>query len=250
MITTSINREYLLRMAGVSLIIAAMGAWFVYDGAVKYPRQNVEYKSFVEALEARPEVRTAQALMEEDDAGVTAVERISREAGLELPSKKLELVKGTKEAVDKILETDGDPKAKEAQVRKHEGELQKKLRELPYGESDIRSQFICAGLAFAFALYLGGVLLRRMRTRYTADDGGIGAGSRRHAYADISRVDWSRWATKDIAKIIFKDNSVLTLDAWHYNGVKEIVGIILGKRSDLNPPDGKGCCCQDEGEAT
>ena len=36
----SLNREFLVRHAGVALLMAGLGCWFVYDGAVAYPEMD------------------------------------------------------------------------------------------------------------------------------------------------------------------------------------------------------------------
>ncbi len=36
----SLNREFLLRHLGVALLMAALGGWFLYDGAVAYPARG------------------------------------------------------------------------------------------------------------------------------------------------------------------------------------------------------------------
>ncbi len=36
----TLNREYLVRHLGVTLLMAGLGCWFVYDGAVAYPKMD------------------------------------------------------------------------------------------------------------------------------------------------------------------------------------------------------------------
>lgn len=36
----TLNKEYLVRHLGVAILMAGLGCWFVYDGAVVYPKMN------------------------------------------------------------------------------------------------------------------------------------------------------------------------------------------------------------------
>ena len=36
----TLNREFFIRHLGVTLLMAALGCWFVYDGSVVYPKMD------------------------------------------------------------------------------------------------------------------------------------------------------------------------------------------------------------------
>ena len=53
MATAKINLEYAVRMTLFSGIILFLGGWSLFDGAVRYPRQNVEYEQMCRDLDAQ-----------------------------------------------------------------------------------------------------------------------------------------------------------------------------------------------------
>lgn len=70
-VRASVSRNYLLRLGGIALACCAVGFWFLYDGAIAYPRQRtraVRYLEFVEndQLERWEEFATEQGWSTED----------------------------------------------------------------------------------------------------------------------------------------------------------------------------------------
>ena len=59
----TLNREYLMRHLGVTLLMAGLGCWFVFDGAVSYPAMDaVEFcEKYHKSLE-NPEHEKAEAI--------------------------------------------------------------------------------------------------------------------------------------------------------------------------------------------
>jgi hypothetical protein len=73
-ITTRVSKEWKKRQIIIASLLAALGGWFYYDGAIDYPRKNVRYDQFT-AWEA--EGKTAEQ-----------TEALARERGW--PAKKPE----------------------------------------------------------------------------------------------------------------------------------------------------------------
>jgi len=240
MISTSINNEYALRMAGVALVIAAMGGWFVYDGAVGYPNKNKDHERFAEKL---LELQAAEALpkavewLKEDTNGVVRVEQFARdEAGVKISSSKMNAIKDTQARIELVHQKEANKEVAAKQAGDLESELVKTLLKPPYSQWELHEQFAFAGFAFLFAAFLLGILAKRALTRITADDTGIRKNNELFAYADLTSVDWAKWHYKHIVRLAFGDRA-LKLDGWHHTRVDDIVALLLEKRKDLTMPE-------------
>ena len=237
MIATSINNEYVLRMAGVALVIAGMGAWFAYDGAAGYPKKNAAHARFAEKARALEKAPTAAEWLRKDDGEVSHIERFARdEANAKLPSSILAAVKDTQARIEQIHQKEPDTKKASDEAKRLEEGLAQKILEPPYGAGDLHTQFGFAAAAFLFAVSLVGFLAWRASIRFTADDTGVTRGGERFDWADLSAVDWAQWRHKHIARLSF-GGRVLKLDGWFYARVDDIVALMLEKRKDFTMPD-------------
>ena len=237
MIATSINNEYRLRMAVVAVVIAAMGAWFVYDGAIGYPQKNKAHEVFAAKLGALEKVPTAaEWLADKDGDGVPFVERFARdEAGMKPSSSIMNAIKDTRARVEQIHQKEPDKAVAAQRAAEQEEALAKKMRDAPYNHTDIQTQFGFAIFAFAFAGLLLGVLAKRAATRIIAGDDAITRNGERFAYADLTAIDWGQWHAKHIVRMSF-GNRALKLDGWHHARVDDIVALALKKRTDFKMP--------------
>jgi len=241
MIKTTVNNEYRLRMTGVALVIAAMGAWFVYDGAIGYPNKNKEHTVFVEKLQElreqmEGELPKAAEWLKENDAGERYIEQFAREAGVKLPSLKIEDIKSTQAKVEGVHNTEPDARKAAAEAARHENTLVEKLMQLPYDDTALMTQFAFAVIFFAFAVLLVGMVVARARVKFTADDEGLARNNQRFAYSELTDIDWKEWHDKHIVRFVF-GGSKWTLDGWHYANVDDIVAQVLAKRKDLTMPE-------------
>ena len=84
----------------------------------------------------------------------------------------------------------------------------------------IQTQYGFAALALAAAAAVGLHLLAVARFAFAFDEDGFVWQDRRHAFAEITRVDDAQWEKKGITRIFFGKTS-LALDAWHHVGVRE-----------------------------
>ena len=244
MITTSINRQFRLQYLGVALLISAMGAYFVYDGAVGYPRKNEKHAGFVAALEALEKTKaeaeepmpSAKDWMKPDDNGERHIDRFARDAGVKMTTKQIAEIRGVEERVGDVLKAEPDAKKAAAAIAVLEMNLLEKLKEPPYSQTDLTTQFWFAVIFFLFAAGVAGLVALKARVKFAADAEGLSRNSERVAWTEFSSADLARWHEKGIARLNFKGRAWL-LDEWHYSGVKEIVGLMLEKRGDFTMPE-------------
>ena len=78
------------------------------------------------------------------------------------------------------------------------------------------------GLALLASLAVGLHLLLVSKLDLSFDDDGFTWNGKKFSYADISRIDDSRWEKKQICVLFVKGGGKLTLDAWHHTGAKEM----------------------------
>ena len=239
MIITSIHNEYRLRMAGVAMVIAAMGAWFAYDGAVGYPAKNREHARFAEKLRELKEAgnlpKAAEWLKENSD-GVPYVEEFARKEGILLLNRVKEAIRDEVAKIDGAHAKGLDKSQVDESVARHEEALFAKMLDPPYTPVDLHTQFGFAALAFVFAAILLGVLAKRELTRVAADDAGVLRNGKRFAYSDLTDINWGQWHHKHIARLVF-GNKAVTLDGWHRRGVDDIVALVLEHRKDFTMPE-------------
>jgi len=240
MITTSINKEYALRMAGVALVIAAMGGWFVYDGAVGYPNKNTAHEQFAEKLrelKAEGTLPVAAEWLKEETNGVLRIEQFAREMpGVKISSSMMNVIRDTQSRIELVHQKEPDKVKAAQQAGVLEAMLAEKMLEPPYNQTELNTQFGFAVFAFVFAALLIGVLARRMLTRITADETGVILNGEPFAFADLTSVDWARWHDKHIVRMSFGDRS-LKLDGWFHTRVDDIVALLLEKRKDFTMPE-------------
>jgi len=239
MIKTTINSEYRFRMAGVAVVIAAMGAWFVYDGAIGYPKKNEAHAIFAAALQAlqqEGEPPKAAEWLKENDDGEPYIEQFARGAGVKLASSKIEYVKSTQAKVEAVFNKEPDKEKAAAKAGEIEAALTAKLMSPLYNETDLNTQFGFAVVFFLFAGLLIGMVAARARVTFTADDEGLGRNNERFAYAELTSIDWAQWHDKHIARFAFGATG-WTLDGWHYANVDDIVAKVLEHRKDFTMPE-------------
>ncbi len=220
MVEAKLNREYALRIAGVGMLMAAICAWSLYDGIVAWPRAN-------RGLDAvRPVLlesgMTADEWLARDASGQTHLQTAFTAAGLKAPSK---LVK----KVGELRVAAGSP----APVQAQQQERLKKVFASPlYAPRDLKTQFAQAAVTLGLGLAAFFSLAIKSRKRYTANDTGL-SGSGTVLYADITRIDWSRWDEKGIVVLRLRNNRRLKLDGWHFAGMTALVDEIVKHRPDL-----------------
>ena len=228
MVEATLNKEYARRLLGVGLLMVALSAWSVYDGAIAWPRINQRLEQVRPALLATN--LTAEAWLRADDAGVRPLDRVFAGQPGGTPRKLLRKMGDLRippHAVD----------AEAALIRQREA-VQRLLAEPLYAADDLRAQYIQAILTLMLGLLACGRVAAKRRRNYIADEAGLrgrGLGNRCYAWADLAQIDWSRWEDKGIFVVTFKDGAKVRFDGWHFTGMGAVAQAVRNSRPDLGP---------------
>ena len=226
MAEAKLNREYALRLLGVGAMMFGMCVWSVYDGKVGWPSQNRSLDRVRPALLATN--LTAEAWVGRDEDGVSPLDAAFRAAGEKTPAK---LVKKIGEL--KLPETVNDRESRYAAQAK---QVRKVIESAVYSEHDLQAQSVQAVFTFVMGLLACLAVGRKARKRFVADEAGLsgsGFGGRVIAYADLAKVNWTKWDDKGIVMIELKSGGTVRLDGWHFAGMTGVVDTILQHRPDL-----------------
>ncbi len=226
-----INKEYLLRMSGVALFMAAVCVWALYDGHTAWPRWNLEYTRVRPALLATN--LTARAwLAATGEERRTPLDAAFAAEDLKTPAR----------LVRRISEIRSPENIDEKQLALYRERERKALRDIfeepLYSHGDLQGQFVMAALAALASLLIGCAFGPRIRRVYRADDEGLcgsGFGAGVIRYEDIESMDWKLWDKKGIVKVFVRDGGRHALDCWHFSGMKSVVETIMKHRPDLAP---------------
>jgi hypothetical protein len=209
-LSTVINREYAIRFLGVAILFIALSGWFLYDGVIGYPQKNEKIAPIAATLSQRN--LTATDWMNTAKTGTAPLVEAFQAAGLQVPAKYSDTFNSWIRA--------GDQRANDVAL------AQEVLKMPVYSADDIKAQFVSAGIGVLAAFGLLAILFVRFITRYTLDETTLTVYfcKQSHAYSlsELQRIDVSQWEKRGILKIYF-NNGLVTLDAWHHTGIREIV---------------------------
>jgi len=229
MVEAKINREYALRMAGVTFLMLGISIWSLYDGFVAWPRKNQEFAVLRPALLAT-NLSARVWLARSGGEGRSELDRLFRSRDLKPPAR---LVK----KIDEAKISTSLPENLMAQAREREREMLRKIFEGEvYGRHDLQGQFVMAALTALAALAVLFSFAGKISKGFVAGDSaltGSGFGGQTINYADIESIDWKLWDKKGIVKITVKGGALYTLDGWHFSGVTAVVDAIIGQRPEL-----------------
>ncbi len=219
--TAKINKEYAFRFLGVALLLLAFAGWFFYDGHCGYPAKNDAIRPVTAAL-AQQNLTPAE-WMNTAKTGTAPLVEAFRKAGFDkVPDKIADNFSS--------LISISDPKMNDPEVAK--ALFSKPL----YSEEDIRAQFVSAFIAMGFAAFLLALVLYRMGITYTLTDEALVCRTFGKAVTypltALTAVDDSQWQKRGILKLTFSFLGHLTLDAWHYAGIKPIASALLALQKD------------------
>ncbi len=221
-LATSINREYALRLVGVTLLFWVLSGWFLFDGAYGYPQENAKVTPVFQSL-AKQEL-TATDWMNTAKTGVAPLVEAFRKAGLNVPKKITETFQSWERA--------NDPRAHSITA------AQQMFLSPLYDAEAIRTQFISAAIGFLAGVGLLGLLLIRLMTRFEWDGVALSrytlGKTRTFPRKELRHVDDSQWHHRGILKLCFEHGSV-TLDAWHHAGIRPIAEVFLQPHTTCNP---------------
>jgi hypothetical protein len=216
LIRTSLNREYAIRFFGVAALFVAFAGWFFYDGKWGYPNENEEVKPVCEQL-IKQNLTAKEWMATDKYDGVSQLDYHFQQHNLKAPDYYRDIFQSALR--EEKPEVD-NPKWASA------------VLSLPvHSPEKIHEQFVSAVVALVAALIFCMVPLYRRRKSFVCDGETLRlfiGGRERAVYAfdEIERVDRSQWAKRGILKVIMKDQTVVTLDAWHYNGVQAIEKVL------------------------
>jgi len=229
MATAKINKEYALRMAGVSFLMMAICVWSLYDGLVAWPQKNGDF------VKVRPDLLstnlTAKVWLAKTEVdGSSQLDLVFSRHGLKVPSKLIKKIDEVKTPVNVPAEVI-------AKYREREREsLQKIFEEDIYNQQALQGQFVMAGITALAALAVLFSFTGKLSKEFCADDAGLsgsGFGGDIINYADVVSIDWKQWDKKGIVKLSVKGEAVFTLDGWHFAGMSGVVDEIVRQRPDL-----------------
>ena len=215
-LTTVINRDYAVRFLGVALLFIGLAGWFLYDGFVGYPSENEKVAPLTATLAQRP--LTPTDWMNTAKTGTAPLVEAFQATGLTAPSKYSDTFNSWIRA--------GDARANDVEMARAI------LTQPVHSAEDIRAQFVSAGIGLLAALALLGLLAVRLLTQFELDDEALhvsfGKQTRRYPLADVKRLDVHQWEKRGILKVEFQQG-VVVLDAWHHQGIREIVAKLQEK---------------------
>jgi hypothetical protein len=226
MAEAQLNRDYALRFLVVGALMLGMCAWSLFDHFVAWPQKNRDLDRVRPALLATN--LTAEAWCEPGPGGVSPLAGAFLAHGSRVPAKLV-----AKLGELKLPGAPGDQTA----MREALGQRVRQTLTGPvYSAHDLQGQLVQAALTLALGLLAFTSVGLKARRRFVADAAGLsgsGFGSTPLAYADIVRIEWTRWETKGIVVIVLLSGRTVKLDGWHFAGVTGIVEEIKRQRPDL-----------------
>ena len=236
MVSAKINREYALRILGVGLMMVGICVWSIYDGTKAWPEVNKQMDS------ARPALLgtnlTVTTWLERAEDGKSPLALVFARSGHAVPSKLMRKMGELK--LPENLANDTASREKQAKQLKV-------LFEKPvYSDQDLKTQWGQAGITLLFGLLAFGVVGMKATKRFCADEKGLsgsGIGEKPIAYTDIKAIDWSKWSGKGIVRLTCANKAIITLDAWHFSGITQIVEEIKAHRPELAEDSSKVLKC-------
>ena len=225
MATAKLNREYALRICGIGLVMLALSAWSVYDGAYGWPRQNEAMEAVREDFAAGcAKGMSPQDWLASDPAspGRYALKTLFEVRGCSPPKRFVQELAA-------ITEPSGDDRETKAARAARALEL---FDEPLYPPAKLKGQFVQALVTFALALIAFVSVARKKGVVYSADDAGLsgsGFGDATIPWGEVESVDWSRWDEKGIFTISLRDGRRFTLDGWHFAPMRPLAAIVREK---------------------
>ena len=208
-LSTTLNREYALRLLGVAVLFIGLSGWFLYDGARGYPAENAAVAPIAAELAQLP--NTPRDWVNTAKTGTVPLIDAFQARGIKAPGKFTDGFNSWVRA--------GDPKADDPKA------AAALLSQPVYSAEEIRTQFISAAIGLLAAGALLALLALRWATHLRLEGEAlvqvVAGRARRFALADLRELDDREWAKRGIAKARFATGTV-TLDAWHHAGIRPL----------------------------
>lgn len=216
MAIATINKEYLLRVGGVGILMLAIGAWCLYDGLIGFPKIN---KSFTEVrpelIQMTKEGLNAQAWLADDEIGSYPLKRVFDNKGIKIPSRLIQELRAMPAPVED---------SKESLVASIDATATLFTHDI-YKNKDLTVQYTLATIAIVFGLNILLTVKRRKGIVYEVDDRGLkgnGFGAEPISWDEIESADWRKWKEKGIVTLYATNNRKFVLDGWHFAGIRAI----------------------------
>lgn len=226
MAEAKLNKDYAIRLVGVGAMLLAICAWSIYDGKRAWPQQNKRLE-MVSSLLLSTNL-TAEAWIRQDENGVSMLDKAFARKGLKTPSKLIAHL--SELCLPERLANDTNARVEQ---QKHVVAV---FGNPVYSDREIKTQSWQAAITFLLGLLAFASVWLKVPVRYRADEQGLsgnGFGARPLPYTALQSIDWTRWDAKGIAVLTFDTGTHVTLDAWHYAGIKAVVAEIVRARPDL-----------------
>ena len=92
-----------------------------------------------------------------------------------------------------------------------------------FKKQKIGSQLGFAALSFLASLIVSLRLLSSARFNFSYGSDAFLWKGKNYTFSDIKEVDFTRWSTKGIARLILNDGVNITLDSWHHLSVGDFI---------------------------
>lgn len=208
-LSTTLNREYALRLLGVAVLFIGLSGWFLYDGARGYPAENAAVTPVAAELAKQP--KTPRDWVNTAKTGTVPLIDAFQARGVKAPGKFVD-------GFTSWVRAD-DPKADDPQA------AAALLAQPVHSADDIRTQFISAAIGLLAAAGLLALLALRWATTLRLEGEAlvqrVAGRERRFALAELRELDDREWAKRGIAKARFAAGTV-TLDAWHHANIRAL----------------------------
>lgn len=216
MATASINKEYLLRVGGVGILMLAIGAWCLYDGFIGFPKVNREFPLIrPELIRFTENGFNAQKWLADDENGTYPLKQIFDKKGLKIPGRLVQELRTIPSPSNDSQEALIASCQATAKIFSHD----------IYNKRDLTVQYTLASIAFVFGAYILLTVNSRRKIRYEVDDEGLrgnGFGEQQLLWDEIESADWRKWEEKGIVTLYATNNRKFVLDGWHFAGIRAI----------------------------
>ena len=223
MATAKLNREYALRMSGIGVLMLALSAWSVYDGAVAWPKVNAELAAVRDELVAGCAAFTPEQwlLSPEEDPGGYPLRKVFASHGFQVPKYLVQ-------ELGAISVPPGDePEARAARAAQAEELFRKPV----YPDAKLKGQFVQAFVTLRLAVLAFAAVATKRRKVYVVDESGLsgtGFGPEPIPWEAVESADWSKWDEKGILVLRLKDGRRFKLDGWHFAGMRPVADVVRG----------------------
>ena len=223
-----INKEWAVRLVIIAVMFIGGGAWFLYDGLVKYPEINRRFL-LTHFPVVNDEVMDPPEGVELDQWRPDAQKWLGM--NVHYPQYMSEFVWQTKVKQRLALIEAKGYDARQYDPTLYEG-TPPGMSDLPAEPKQDWAQLIIAACCFPIGLLAVLWLIGHARRRIVADDEGVHFAGQTIRYDEITEIDRTRWDSKGIVVLIAGERR-MKLDDWKFRGADRVL-----QRVDERRPGG------------